>query len=34
MAQQIPVDPGARADDPRADAVRDDATHAITDDVA
>jgi glyoxylase-like metal-dependent hydrolase (beta-lactamase superfamily II) len=34
MAQQIPVDPKARADDPHADAARDDATHAITDDVA
>ena len=34
MAQQIPVDPTARADDPQADAARDDATHAITDDVA
>ena len=34
MAQQIPVDPKARADDPRVDAERDDATHAITDDVA
>ena len=34
MAQQIPVDPKARADDPRRDAERDDATHAITGDVA
>jgi glyoxylase-like metal-dependent hydrolase (beta-lactamase superfamily II) len=34
MAQQIPVDPQARADDPHRDAERDDATHAITDDVA
>lgn len=34
MAQQIPVDPQARADDPRRDAERDDATHAIADDVA
>jgi glyoxylase-like metal-dependent hydrolase (beta-lactamase superfamily II) len=34
MAQQIPVDPKARADDPQRDAERDDATHAITDDVA
>lgn len=34
MAQQIPVDPKARADDPRRDAERDDATHAVTGDVA
>ncbi|XYD10061.1 MBL fold metallo-hydrolase [Methylobacterium sp. NMS12] len=34
MAQQIPVDPHARADDPRRDAERDDATHALADDVA
>jgi glyoxylase-like metal-dependent hydrolase (beta-lactamase superfamily II) len=34
MAQQIPVDPEARADDPRRDAERDDATHAIAGDVA
>jgi glyoxylase-like metal-dependent hydrolase (beta-lactamase superfamily II) len=34
MAQQIPVDPQARADDPHRDSERDDATHAITDDVA
>jgi glyoxylase-like metal-dependent hydrolase (beta-lactamase superfamily II) len=34
MAQQIPVDPGARADDPSGDAARDDGTHAITGDVA
>ena len=34
MAQQIPVDPQARADDPRRDAERDDATQAITHDVA
>jgi glyoxylase-like metal-dependent hydrolase (beta-lactamase superfamily II) len=34
MAQQIPVDPAARADDPQHDAERDDATHAVTDDVA
>ncbi len=30
MAQRIPVDPKARADDP----LRDDATHAVTGDVA
>jgi glyoxylase-like metal-dependent hydrolase (beta-lactamase superfamily II) len=34
MAQQIPVDPQARADDPARDAERDDSTHAITEDVA
>ncbi|SFL97009.1 MBL fold metallo-hydrolase [Methylobacterium pseudosasicola] len=34
MAQQIPVDPKARADDPVRDAERDDSTHAITGDVA
>lgn len=34
MAQQIPVDPKARADDPRRDAERDDDTHAIASDVA
>jgi len=34
MAQQIPVDPKARADDPARDAERDDSTHAITADVA
>ncbi|MBE7247065.1 MAG: MBL fold metallo-hydrolase, partial [Actinomycetospora chiangmaiensis] len=34
MAQQIPVDPAARADDLQHDAERDDATHAVTDDVA
>ena len=34
MAQQIPVDPKARADDPARDAERDDSTHEITGDVA
>ncbi|MEL6059929.1 MULTISPECIES: MBL fold metallo-hydrolase [unclassified Methylobacterium] len=34
MAQQIPIDPKARADDPRRDAERDDATHEITADLA
>lgn len=34
MVQQIPVDPAARADDPRRDAERDDAPHAVTGDVA
>ncbi len=34
MAQQIPVDTGARADDPKADAERDDATHEVAADVA
>jgi glyoxylase-like metal-dependent hydrolase (beta-lactamase superfamily II) len=34
MVQQIPVDPAARADDPRRDAEGDDAPHAVTGDVA
>ena len=34
MAQQIPIDPQARADDPSADAQRDDGTHAIAPDLA
>ncbi len=34
MVQQIPVDPNARADDPRADAERDDATHEVRPDLA
>ncbi len=34
MVQQIPVDPNARADDPRADAERDDATHEVLPDLA
>jgi glyoxylase-like metal-dependent hydrolase (beta-lactamase superfamily II) len=34
MVQQIPVDPAARADDPRADAERDDATHEVLPDLA
>ncbi|WP_232628390.1 MBL fold metallo-hydrolase [Methylobacterium sp. Leaf118] len=34
MAQQIPIDPQARADDPRADAARDDGTHAVAPDLA
>ena len=34
MAQQIPVSPQARADDPRADAERGDHTHAVASDLA
>ena len=34
MAQQIPISRQARADDPRADAERDDGTHAIAPDLA
>ncbi len=34
MAQQIPIDPSARADDPRADDARHDGTHEVTPDVA
>lgn len=34
MVQQIPVDPKARADDPQADAARNDDTHEITLDLA
>ena len=34
MAQQIPIDPQARADDPAADAARDDRTHALAPDLA
>ncbi|WP_132250842.1 MBL fold metallo-hydrolase [Methylobacterium segetis] len=34
MAQQIPITPDSRADDPRADAARGDETHAIADDLA
>ncbi len=34
MAQQIPIDPQARADDPAADAARDDRTHEIAPDLA
>ncbi|WP_342152591.1 MBL fold metallo-hydrolase [Methylorubrum sp. SB2] len=34
MAQQIPIDPQARADDPTADAARDDRTHAVAPDLA
>ncbi|MDP4021476.1 MBL fold metallo-hydrolase [Methylobacterium sp. NEAU 140] len=34
MAQQIPVDPAARADDPASDAARDDAVHEIAPDFA
>ncbi|CAO4138687.1 hypothetical protein LPLAFNJD_LOCUS251 [Methylorubrum aminovorans] len=34
MAQQIPISRQARADDPRADAERDDGTHEIAPDLA
>ena len=34
MTQQIPVDPAARADDPAADAQRDDGTHELAPDLA
>jgi len=34
MARQIPIDPGARADDPAADAERDDATRELAPDLA
>ncbi|SFK84644.1 MBL fold metallo-hydrolase [Methylorubrum salsuginis] len=34
MAQQIPIDPQARADDPAADAARGDQTHALAPDLA
>ncbi|MCP1538591.1 MBL fold metallo-hydrolase [Methylorubrum extorquens] len=34
MAQQIPISREARADDPRADAERDDGTHEIAPDLA
>ena len=34
MAQQIPISGRARADDPRADAARDDGTHEIAPDLA
>lgn len=34
MTQQIPVDPKARADDPAADAHRDDGTHEVAPDLA
>lgn len=34
MVQQIPIDPGARADDPERDASRDDATREIAPDLA
>ncbi|GEP11017.1 MBL fold metallo-hydrolase [Methylobacterium gnaphalii] len=34
MAQQIPVDPRARADDPSSDAARDDGTHEVAADLA
>lgn len=34
MSQQIPVDSGARADDPERDVSRDDGTHEITPDLA
>jgi glyoxylase-like metal-dependent hydrolase (beta-lactamase superfamily II) len=31
---QIPIDPSARADDPEADALRDDGTHEVAPDIA
>jgi glyoxylase-like metal-dependent hydrolase (beta-lactamase superfamily II) len=34
MAQQIPLDPSARADDSQRDAARDDATREVTPDLA
>jgi glyoxylase-like metal-dependent hydrolase (beta-lactamase superfamily II) len=34
MAQQVPVDSSARADDPRLDDIRDDGTHEIAPDLA
>ena len=34
MAQQIPLDPGQRADDPKRDDARDDGTRQIADDLA
>jgi glyoxylase-like metal-dependent hydrolase (beta-lactamase superfamily II) len=34
MSQQIPLDPSGRADDPKADAARDDGTHEVAPDLA
>ncbi|MBV9848904.1 MAG: MBL fold metallo-hydrolase [Armatimonadetes bacterium] len=34
MAQQIPLDPNARADDPQRDDARDDGTHEVAADLA
>jgi len=34
MERQIPLDPSARADDPRQDDFRDDGTHEVTPDLA
>lgn len=34
MKHEIPLDPAARADDPRADDARDDHTHEVTPDLA
>ncbi|MBV9734727.1 MAG: MBL fold metallo-hydrolase [Acidisphaera sp.] len=34
MAEQVPIDPAARADDPKRDAQRDDATREVAPDLA